>query len=112
MAVYVVTWDLNKEKPNYAEARKQFIAHLERYDNTKDPGLDSVRFVSERYDNTKDPGLDSVRFVSTNLSASELSEDLRKKLDNNDQIIVTKLVSGNYAGWLNKSVWDWINARL
>jgi hypothetical protein len=94
MAVYVVTWDLNKEKPNYAEARKQFIAHLERYDNTKDPGLDSVRFVS------------------TNLSASELSEDLRKKLDNNDQIIVTKLVSGNYAGWLNKSVWDWINARL
>jgi hypothetical protein len=94
MAVYVVTWDLNKEKPNYAEAHKQFIAHLERYDNTKDPGLDSVRFVS------------------TNLSASELSEDLRKKLDNNDQIIVTKLVSGNYAGWLNKSVWDWINARL
>jgi hypothetical protein len=94
MAVYVVTWDLNKEKPNYAEARKEFIAHLERYDNTKDPGLDSVRFVS------------------TNLSASELSEDLRKKLDNNDRIIVTKLVSGNYAGWLNKSVWDWINARL
>jgi hypothetical protein len=46
MAVYLVTWDLNKEKPNYAEARKQFIAHLERYEKTKDAGLDSVRFVS------------------------------------------------------------------
>ena len=46
MAVYLVTWDLNKEKPNYAEARKQFIAHVERYENKKDAGLDSVRFVS------------------------------------------------------------------
>jgi hypothetical protein len=34
MAVYLVTWDLNKEKPNYGEARKQFIAQLDRHDNT------------------------------------------------------------------------------
>jgi hypothetical protein len=94
MAVYLVTWDLNKEKPNYAEARKQFIAHLERYENTKDSRLDSVRFVS------------------TNLSAEQLSDDLRKKLDNNDQIVVTKLVSGSYNGWLQKDVWTWISARL
>jgi len=94
MAVYLVTWDLNKEKPNYAEARKQFLAHLERHENTKDPGLDSVRFVS------------------TNLSAEQVSDDLRKKLDDNDRIVVTKLVSGNHQGWLNKTVWDWINARL
>jgi hypothetical protein len=94
MAEYLVTWDLNKEKPNYAEARKQFIAHLERYENKKDPGLDSVRFVS------------------TNLSAAQLSDDLRKKLDDNDRIVVTKLVSGDYSGWLNKDVWDWISARL
>jgi hypothetical protein len=94
MAVYLVTWDLNTEKPNYAEARKQFIAHLERYENKKDSGLDSVRFVS------------------THLSADQLSDDLRKKLDSNDRIIVTKLVSGNYQGWLDETVWDWINARL
>jgi len=94
MAVYLVTWDLNKEKPNYAEARKQFIAHVERYENKKDAGLDSVRFVS------------------TNLTADQLSDDLRKKLDSNDRIIVTKLVSGNHQGWLDKTVWDWINARL
>lgn len=94
MAVYLVTWDLNKEKLNYAEARKQFIAHLERYENIKDPGLDSVRFVS------------------TNLSAEQLSEALRTKLDDNDRIIVTRLVSGSHYGWLHKTVWDWISARL
>jgi len=94
MAVYLVTWDLNKEKPNYAEARKQFLAHLERYQNNKDPGLDSVRFVS------------------TDLSASQISTDLQTKLDNNDRLIITKLVSGNHQGWLNKDLWDWINTRL
>jgi len=94
MAVYLVTWDLNKEKPNYAEARRQFIAHLERYENTKDSGLDSVRFVS------------------TTLTADQVSTDLRTKLDKNDRIFVTKLVSGNHQGWLSQSVWDWINARL
>jgi hypothetical protein len=94
MAVYLVTWDLNKEKPNYAEARKQFLAHLERYENKNDPGLDSVRFVS------------------TNSSADQISTDLRTKLDNNDRLVVTKLVAGNHQGWLSKDVWDWISARL
>ena len=94
MAVYLVTWNLNGEKPNYAEARKQFITHLERYENKMDSGLDSVRFIS------------------TNLSADQLSNDLRKRLDDNDRIIVTKLVSGNHQGWLDKTLWEWIDARV
>jgi hypothetical protein len=94
MAVYLVTWDLNNEKPNYAEARKQFIAHLERYENTKDSGLDSVRFIS------------------TSWTAEQVSNDLHIKMDNNDSLFVTKLVSGSYSGWLNKDVWPWIRARL
>ena len=94
MAVYLVTWELNKEKPNYSEARKVFLAHLDRYENIKDPELDSVRFVS------------------TNWSADQVSSDLRTKLDNNDRLFVTKLVAGNHQGWLGKDVWDWINARL
>lgn len=94
MAVYLVTWDLNKEKPNYSAARTEFIKHLERYENKKDPGLDSVRFVS------------------TNWTADQVSADLRTKLDDNDKIIVTKLISGNYQGWLSQAVWEWIAARL
>jgi hypothetical protein len=94
MAVYLVTWDLNKEKPNYAVARRQFLAHLDRYENMKDAGLDSVRFVS------------------TNWSANQVENDLQTKLDKNDRIIVSKLVSEDHQGWLSEDVWDWINARL
>ena len=92
--VYLITWDLNREKPNYATARANFIARLNEYESIKDAGLDSVRFVS------------------TNWIARKVSDDLRKNLDDNDRIMVTKLVSGNHQGWLDEKVWDWINARL
>ena len=42
MPVYLVTWDLNREKPNYSEQRQKLIAQLGRYQHIKDPGLDSV----------------------------------------------------------------------
>ena len=45
MAVYVVTWDLNKEKPNYSQARTAFVKHIEAYENKKDPGLDFVTIL-------------------------------------------------------------------
>jgi len=94
MAVYLVTWDLNKEKYNYNRAREEFLSHLGRYENTKDIGLDSVRFIS------------------SGLTANQISDDLKTKLDDNDRIIVTKLISGNHQGWLSEKVWDWINAHL
>ncbi len=94
MSVFLVTWDLNKEKPNYAQARAAFIANLETFDNVKDSGLDSVRFVS------------------TDWTAGLVSDDLRKRLDDNDRLFVTKLTSGSHQGWLSQAVWDWINARL
>jgi len=94
MSVYVVTWNLNKERQNYDTARRTFIQHLERYDNTKDSGLESVRWIS------------------TSSTAEQLQNDLRTKLDDNDRLFVSKLTSGNHQGWLSKQVWDWINARL
>jgi hypothetical protein len=94
MSVYLVTWELNKEKPNYAIARNQFLARLNRHDHIKDPGLDSVAFVT------------------STLSAFQLSDDLRVALDTNDRLFVTKLVSGDHQGWLAREVWDWINQRL
>lgn len=94
MSVYLVTWDLNKEKPNYATARSAFITHLQRYQHIKDPGLDSVWFIE------------------SNTTADQIDTDLRKKLDDNDRIIVTKLISGGHQGWLSQAVWNWINARL
>ncbi|HEV2575131.1 MAG TPA: hypothetical protein VGU72_25580 [Beijerinckiaceae bacterium] len=94
MSVYLVTWDLNKQKTNYAQARQNLIDHLTKYDHKKDPGLDSVWFIS------------------STASADGISAEIQKHLDNNDRVIVTKLVSGNHQGWLSKDVWDWINARI
>jgi hypothetical protein len=92
MAVYLVTWDLNKEKPNYAQARSAFISHLDNFDNIKDPGLDSVRFIS------------------TTWSVYQIDEYLRQRLDSNDRLMVVQL--GTHQGWIQRTVWDWINARL
>jgi hypothetical protein len=94
MAVYVITWNLNHEKPNYSQARTAFIQHLERMENIGDSGLESVRWVSS---------------TST---ADQVSAYLRQKMDDNDRLFVSKLSSGQHQGWLSQAVWDWINARL
>lgn len=91
MSVYLVTWDLNKEKPNYSSARTKFLAVLEKYENIKDTNLDSVRFIS------------------TGLNAKEIYNDLSTVLDNNDSLFITKIKDGEYYGALNKGIWDWIN---
>ncbi|MBD9504603.1 hypothetical protein IB256_27750 [Pseudomonas sp. PDM17] len=94
MAVYLVTWNLNKERSNYDAARRAFIQHLDRYESVKDSGLESVRWVS------------------TNWTANQVSDDLRTKMDGNDRIFVTQVVAGTHQGWLNNQVWEWINARI
>lgn len=94
MAVYLVTWNLNQEKANYASAREAFIKQLEAYASIKDAGLESVRFISS---------------TST---ADQISVNLRQKLDKNDRLVVTKLNRGEHAGWLSQTVWSWIEARL
>jgi hypothetical protein len=93
MAVYVVTWDLNNEKPNYAAARDAFISHIDRYEHIKDTRLDSVRFIS------------------TNWSPTQVREDLQLKLDNNDHLFLCQINRGQNDGYLDKSVWAWIHAR-
>jgi hypothetical protein len=94
MSVFMVTWNLNKERGNYDQARRAFITHLERYQNIKDSGLETVRWIQ------------------SNATATQVTNDLRLKLDNNDRIFVTKVNNGEREGWLDADVWDWINARV
>lgn len=94
MSVYVVTWNLNKERSNYDEARRIFVSHLEQFENKKDPALETVRWIS------------------TTRTATDVDAYLREKLDGNDRLFVSKLNSGEHQGWLDKDVWTWINARL
>ncbi len=94
MAVFLVTWDINRAKSNYAQARQNLIERLERYEHVKDSGLDSVWFIS------------------TTSSADQLDADVRTAMDDNDRLFVTKLVSGQHQGWLSKDTWSWINSRI
>ncbi|MFQ6589917.1 MULTISPECIES: hypothetical protein [Pseudomonas] len=94
MSVFMVTWNLNKEGPNYSEARRLFVQHLDRYESVRDIGLDSVRWV---------------RSAGT---AKQVSDDLSTKIDSNDRLVVTKMNRDEYYGWLDKGTWDWIQARL
>lgn len=94
MAVYLVTWNINKARNNYDQARRDFISNLENLDNIADSGLESVRWIS------------------TTSTTYQLEEYLRKKLDDNDRLFVCLLRLGDHQGWLHQSTWDWINARL
>lgn len=94
MPVYVVTWNLNKERNNYGAARAAFIQQLETYQNKADSGLESVRFIQSTQ------------------TADQINEFLKKKLDSTDRLLVSKMNSGQHQGWLDKQTWDWINSRL
>lgn len=94
MAVYVVTWDLNKEKPNYAQARGAFMKLIGEFENLKDTGLDSVCFLSTGFDQ------------------NQIVDHLGQGLDDNDRLFVSRLRVGEYQGWLNEGDWAWIHARV
>ncbi|ROR57422.1 hypothetical protein EDB59_4492 [Vibrio crassostreae] len=87
MAVYCVSYDLNKSGQDYK-------------------GLtDEIKAIGDWWHY-----LDSTWLVSTSSSASQISDKLRTKIDNNDQLLVIK-VTGECAGWLPQKAWDWISQR-
>lgn len=93
MAVYLVTWNLNKE-PNYAKARADFIKVLDSYTTIRDRNLETVRFVH------------------TQETAEQLAKKLNIPLDKNDTLIVSQMRAGEYFGWLEPQIWEWILPKL
>lgn len=93
MAVYVVTWNLNLERRDYAAARKAFLDHVERFSFTKDSNLETVRWIETAW------------------TVSQVREYLFQKLDDNDRLFVSRVRRGESDGHLEQFVWDWINAR-
>lgn len=88
MSVYCVSYDLNKAGQNYNAL----------YDELK-----------------KSPGwchpLDSTWLISTRETAQQLSDRLRRHLDNNDTLLVIG-VTKEYAGWLQQTTWDWMRQHI
>lgn len=93
MAVYLVTWNLNKE-PNYAKARADFIKVLDSYATIRDRNLETVRFVH------------------TQETAEQLAKNLNVPLDKNDTLIVSRMRAGEYFGWFAPQIWEWIIPKL
>ena len=94
MSVFVVTWNLNKEGAAYSAARTRFLQQLSGFSYQTDPNLESVAWVS------------------TTLNATQVRDHLRAGMDDNDRLFVSKLNSGEYQGWLQQNVWEWIRQRL
>ena len=88
MAVFCVSYDLNKAGQNYealwAELKRTQYNHI----------------------------LDSTWLVSTTESVNQLRDRLRKHVDQNDHIFISKVNAGQYDGWMPQTVWDWITPRL
>ncbi|WBL16404.1 hypothetical protein [Sutcliffiella sp. NC1] len=89
MAVYFITYDLNKTGQNYDDL----------YEKIKEFG-DWYHFMK------------SCWFVSVNYETCEsIREKLISVMDNNDYLFVDQVTS-NRDGWLPQDVWDWLRQRL
>lgn len=88
--VYLVTYDLNKQGKNY----------------------DALYTCLREYSYIRDLDLDSVWFISTTQDASQIDADIRQHMDANDRLFVTRLHKGEYQGWMDKKIWEWINSNL
>ena len=88
MSVYCVSYDLNKAGQNYNALYEEL---------KKSPGWCHP--------------LDSTWLISTRETAQQLSDRLRRHLDNNDTLLVI-VVTKEYAGWLPKTAWDWMKQHI
>jgi hypothetical protein len=53
--------------------------------------------------------------VETNANPSAWRDELQKVMDANDRLLIVRMHRGNgteYAGWLDKTVWPWLEGRL
>jgi hypothetical protein len=85
MTVYCVSYDLNKPGKKYEDLYKELKNSSDWW----------------HY-------LDSTWLIYTQESASQLSDRIKRHLDDNDTLIVIR-VTRDYAGWLTQDAWDWIN---
>ena len=89
--VYVITYNLNQPGRDY----KALYEALMQYEYIRDPALESVWFIS-----------------IPNTTATDITNYLLNYIDATDRLFVTKIKSGEAAGWMHSDIWSWINARL
>ena len=88
MTVYCVSYDLNKSGQNYTALYEELKKSSSWW----------------HY-------LDSTWLILTSETVTQLTDRIRKNIDDNDSLLVIKVVR-DYGGWLNQEAWDWINANV
>ncbi len=88
--ILVVTYDLNKLK-DYPRVYKA---------------------IGDLGATIRDPGLDSVWFVDTRYTFEQAKDNVIRSIDQDDRVFISKLHSGEYAGWLVQDVWNWLYSRI
>ncbi|MFL9585119.1 hypothetical protein [Stenotrophomonas sp. AB1(2024)] len=88
MTTFCVSYDLNKSGQNYSAL----------YEELK-----------------KSPNwwhhLDSTWLIVTSETAEQLRDRIRKHLDDNDTLLIIKVVRP-YSGWLSKEAWEWLDKNI
>lgn len=87
--VYLITYDINSTIKDYSEL------------------YDAIKEISIDYQHP----LESVWLVNTNLDRIQVFNALHDKMARQDYLLILE-VCGEYYGWLNKSVWDWLKLKL
>ncbi|WP_205882415.1 hypothetical protein [Limnobacter profundi] len=88
MTVYCVSYDLNKTGQNYSALYEELKRSSSWW----------------HY-------LDSTWLIYTLETADQLSERLLKHTDQNDRLLVIKVVKA-YQGWLSEEAWKWIREHV
>jgi hypothetical protein len=88
VTTFCVSYDLNKSGQNYSALYEE----LKKSPNWCHP-------------------MDSTWLIVTNETAEQLRDRIRKHLDDNDTLLVIKVVRP-YSGWLTKEVWDWLDKNI
>lgn len=89
MAVFCVSYDLNKSGQNYEGLWEEI---------KKSNGYYHI--------------MDSTWWVHTAETAEQLNDRLRTRTDKNDSLFLSKVNSGQYAGWLTQDQWDWLKKHI
>lgn len=91
MPLYIVSYDLNEKD---SRTYKELYDALQTYPYWAHP-------------------LESTWMVSTNHTAREIDERLRLLLGQKDNLLVVEFKKdASYWGWLSKTFWEWLKARL
>lgn len=55
--------------------------------------------------------LKSTWLIRTTQTADQVSTDLRKHMDPNDNLLVIEVNPKNKQGWLSRKFWNWMNGK-